>query len=1015
MAQISTDPQAQSDLLARAQEFQTRGDLTGAQKLLQELLAGGAAAPDTDLGLKARVALAEACEGLGLFAEAGGALSPYDVHGLEDYSPHARGLVLLAKGSLAYWENDFPRSVTLLNRAREVLEPSGDAAGTARVLHCLGRAYWALDEQGLAREHYELAIDWGRRARQDRALAITYMNLGLVARQEGDADEARMFYRRAQRLLRASADGPTRARLQINLGVLLLYQGDFAEASKAFRGAFDHLAGYASERLFGAVNNNLALAAIHTGDWAAAEAHSRQALEIARACGDRFWEGEWTETLGLLRAYQGRALESEELLQFALARAREMGSKRDEAQAHLSLSRLRLSTGDANPALASARAARDIAREIKDERLACESALVMVEGHWRAESWGAAQEWAETARAELEPLSYPYLDAILQRNTAALQARHDASRGDRLFLQAEDSFRSMGANHLAALTALEHGESLLARGEHRAAHERLASAAERLRAVGAVADAERAEALSQRAQESIPARAAGAATAFSAPVPDAASLVLQVLNSASGRERLLRELMFAARSAAGAEAAAVFAADDDGQTYAQASVDLDERGRERAARKVVRHLAGEKDEKAGRGQPDSRKDSQVSNESGAYEICRTLSQRRGGGAFVLYLRGRAGLSERRAEILDSLVGCARLGLQIINLKSDARRARPFNAAAAPAASAVFPGLIASSHAMLDVLARMERLKNSDAPVLILGASGTGKEVVARALHDAGPRRDKIFLPFNCTAAPRDLVESQLFGHRRGTFTGAVNDQPGIIRAAEGGTLFLDEIGDLSAEVQPKLLRFLQGGEIMPLGEAPRKVNVRVVAATNRDLDRDVREGRFREDLFYRLNTFVIKLPPLRERADDVPLLAAHYFEEFCRRYGRELAGITPEAMDYLTRYRWPGNVRQLRSEVERIVVFAEDGQEVGAESLSPEILRAAAAASPVRFELDFNRPVDFRQVMLDAERQLIRVALARHGGNVTRAAESLGLSRQTMTYKLRKFHIPHPPDQDEEV
>jgi transcriptional regulator with PAS, ATPase and Fis domain len=336
-----------------------------------------------------------------------------------------------------------------------------------------------------------------------------------------------------------------------------------------------------------------------------------------------------------------------------------------------------------------------------------------------------------------------------------------------------------------------------------------------------------------------------------------------------------------------------------------------------------------------------------------------------------------------------------------------RRARPFNSLIIPSAKGLFPNLIATSFAMRDVLARLERLKDSDATVLLLGESGTGKEVIARALHEESLRRDKIFLPFNCSASPRELVESQLFGHKRGTFTGAINDQQGIIRAAEGGTLFLDEIGDLAPEVQPKLLRFLQGGEIMPLGEAPRKVNVRVIAATNRDLEQDVREGRFREDLFYRLNTFVIKLPLLRERREDIPLLASYYFEDMCRRHHRQLAGITPEAMDFLTRYSWPGNVRQLRSEIERIVVFAEDGQAVGAESLSADILRAASVSSPVHFQLDFSRPINYKELMLDIERQLLAEAMARHGGNVTRAAELLSLRRQTLDYKLRKVSLSH--------
>jgi transcriptional regulator with GAF, ATPase, and Fis domain len=337
-----------------------------------------------------------------------------------------------------------------------------------------------------------------------------------------------------------------------------------------------------------------------------------------------------------------------------------------------------------------------------------------------------------------------------------------------------------------------------------------------------------------------------------------------------------------------------------------------------------------------------------------------------------------------------------------------RRARYPNQVVLPGVTGTFPSIIATSFAMRDVLGRMERLKDSDATVLIMGETGTGKELIARNLHEEGQRRDKIFLPFNCSAAPRELLESQLFGHKRGTFTGAVNDQRGIIRAAEGGTLFLDEIGDLALELQPKLLRFLQEGEIMPLGDAPRKVNVRVIAATNRDLEQDVREGRFREDLFYRLNTFVIKVPPLRVRPEDIPPLVSYYFDKMCRRHRRQLAGITPEAVGYLTRYPWPGNVRQLRNEIERSVVFAEEGKAVGADSLSPEILQAGTPSSPVRVQPDFSRAVNFKEIMLDIERQLLIEALAHHGGNVTRAAELLGMSRQTFNYKLRKFIINNP-------
>ena len=312
MIQTSVNQIVAEDLFVRAQACIERGDLAQAEQLLLSLINESTEETSSGRIVQARTALAEVYESLGRYQAAGEVLAPYDPHTLEPFSPHLRGLLLLAFGSRAYWQNDFPRSVTLLNRAREILEPIGDAANLARVYHCLGRSYWALDEQRLAREHYEIAIEWGRRARRDRQLAITYMNLGLVARHEGDLDEAGMCYRRALRLLKQTNDEMSRARLQNNLGVMLLYQGNFYEAANSSRRALEHLAGHQDNLLIGMVNNNLAVTCIHTGEWALAESYIQQALGIARARNDRLREGTYTETLGLLRAYQGRVQEANE-------------------------------------------------------------------------------------------------------------------------------------------------------------------------------------------------------------------------------------------------------------------------------------------------------------------------------------------------------------------------------------------------------------------------------------------------------------------------------------------------------------------------------------------------------------------------------------------------------------------------------------------------------------------------------------------------------------------------------
>ena len=233
----------------------------------------------------------------------------------------------------------------------------------------------------------------------------------------------------------------------------------------------------------------------------------------------------------------------------------------------------------------------------------------------------------------------------------------------------------------------------------------------------------------------------------------------------------------------------------------------------------------------------------------------------------------------------------------------------------PMASSL-PGMVFSSRAMSEVARNVERIKDSHSTILVTGESGTGKELIARAIHRLSRRSESEFIPFNCSAVPAELIESMLFGHRRGTFTGAMQDQAGLIRSAENGTLFLDEIGDLPLSLQPKLLRFLQEGEIHTLGErAPRKVNVRVIAATHKDLETLVKENLFRQDLYYRIATLTLKVPPLRERPEDISTLISHFVSHYARKNERHISGITADAIRILEGYSWPRNILELAAEI----------------------------------------------------------------------------------------------------
>jgi transcriptional regulator with PAS, ATPase and Fis domain len=309
-----------------------------------------------------------------------------------------------------------------------------------------------------------------------------------------------------------------------------------------------------------------------------------------------------------------------------------------------------------------------------------------------------------------------------------------------------------------------------------------------------------------------------------------------------------------------------------------------------------------------------------------------------------------------------------------------------------------PGMVFSSRAMAEVARNVERIKDSSSTILVTGESGSGKELIARAIHRVSRRSESEFIPFNCSAVPAELIESMLFGHRRGTFTGAMQDQAGLIRSAENGTLFLDEIGDLPLSLQPKLLRFLQEGEIHTLGErAPRKVNVRVIAATHKDLEELVREKLFREDLYYRIATLTLKVPPLRERPEDVSTLISHFVSHYARKNERHISGITADAIRILEAYSWPGNIRELAAEIERLVLYAEDDGYIRPENISARICPQGAVQTQAE-RLD--------DLLDDYERRVITDALKRHDCNVAKASEALGLgSRQTLYKKLKRLAI----------
>jgi DNA-binding NtrC family response regulator len=372
------------------------------------------------------------------------------------------------------------------------------------------------------------------------------------------------------------------------------------------------------------------------------------------------------------------------------------------------------------------------------------------------------------------------------------------------------------------------------------------------------------------------------------------------------------------------------------------------------------------------------------------------------GGEWLFLTGYGGVADSvRAlrlgayDFLEKPCELDRLNLVVAGAARSARAQRQLRERAAAQnrrfTPAAFVGRSEAARSVRELLARLARAPFST--LLLTGETGTGKGLAARVLHYSGPRREGPLVEVNCAALPHDLLESELFGHARGAFTGAVGERKGLFEEADGGTIFLDEVGETSPGMQLRLLRVLQEGEIRRLGASvSRKVNVRVLAATNSDLEADVEAGRFRKDLYYRLDVFPIHLPPLRERVEDIPTLAEHFLRVYRERARRAVPAITADAMRDLRAYPFPGNVRELENEIERAVALAEPGQPIGPAHLSERIRGVAARAA---------LPQTLGDAIEQLKRRMIEDAL-RECGSKTRAAEQLGLTRQSLQQMLRR-------------
>ncbi len=876
--------------------------------------------------------LAESLEGLARYREAADVMAEYETpQGRAGLHPVVLFQVWLRMGSVYGYAGDHPRAISYLKSALPLAEERNDPEDLGACHLVLGRIYRAIGETQFARDHLRIALQHHRHLGQWLALAQTYFLLGGLCISEGDFRSAREHFEQAIKVI-----GDHRAPLLLgsiytNLSSVILFQehGQVGEAIEIIERAIFYLKQAKNDRLLAYAHSTLGLCLVHIGDWDRAEQALNYSIELGRATGDKAVAGGALDNLGELFMLRGEFAEAERILALALESLQATNALYGEAQAYHTLGRCRLLQGNYERAIEAFEQELAIATKLQDQREQAWAQLYLAEVKVETGDAAAAQQLLDATSQAVELSAnvthmgqFRLLSGRLRaREGRHEEARHQISQAVAIFEMIADPYREAVTRYHLGKVWAEAGEPARARKEWEKARDiatRLGAQPIRTRIEEAMLD------LSAAVERKLFPVPAAPLSPASSPITELSSAaVLRLAGAASSRELLLHELVTLIHESCSRGPVVAFE-EAEPDRFKPAAIS-----------------GGEWAEAIGLSdQIKAALSSGASRLNGAtlHKLRANRSQQ-----LVIYIGGR-GKQPSPNEAIEALLRLAEVCLELCVLRLQTRTVLEYEAQDL-ATDLHLPGLIFSSPAMGALVANIHKIRSSSVTALITGESGTGKEVVARAIHALSERRHAAFVPFNCTIAPKEIIDSQLFGHRKGAFTGATSDYQGVIRSAANGTLFLDEIGDLALEVQPKLLRFLQEGEIQPLGETKlTRVDVRIVAATNSDLERLVAEGKFREDLYYRLNVIRLHIPPLRERREEIPLLVEHFLKLYSEQSSKESLTISPQALDLLMVFDWPGNVRQLANEMQRLAAYTSSGEEITEQELSPTIFRGRSHA-----------------------------------------------------------------------
>jgi len=881
-------------------------------------------------------------------------------------------------GRLAAARGEPSRGIAFLTRALQAAERAHDSRAIGLAHFELGLCYRQVGDTAIVREHITQAASALHAVGDRRHLAMVHSLSGITLAQEGRLEEAMAALSQAERLAHLVEAGDVLATVCGNQANVALMQHRHDQALALAERSVDLQQRGGTPHGLGVALASLGQICVRLGNLNRAEEALNRALDVRSPLQFmRETTGAVFDTLAQIHLIRGQHEAAGRCLQKAREGYGEYGTQTSRWYQWSLLvleARVALRRGQPGPAVALA---SDVAKSVDAPAgYVLQAELIAVEALLASNLNEEAQRRLDAVAGQISPTAMSgtwgeFLRLRGRLNRAAgrsTEAYHD-------FGQSVSVFELLGERHQAGLSYLELGRLAAAAGARSRASRYLSDAVAIFEALGAEPDLAEA----RQALAGAPVASTGGYVGVQMDGEDA--LVRRIVDAAVMPALLAREGATALLEACDSQAGVIFVQLATGSIRVTSAAGCD------AAQ--ARAIAGA----AARSLDDG---------ALTFSPIEPLGRDVDGGRFAVVSSGRA-FSGSARQRFRTLCAVLRQGFDLC-----AARERPVEASGGVLErplEPLLPGFVCASAAMFRVADQIQRMQGNDLTVLITGESGTGKDLVARAIHAGSPRRGNMFLPYNCTSATRELADSQLFGHRRGSFTGAIADQPGVLRTAVGGTLFLDEVGDLPFDVQPKLLRFLEQGEVLPVGDTkPQRVDVRVVAATNADLEQRVADAKFREDLFYRLSVIRIHVPPLRERREEIPHLSTFFLREASERLGKPGVRLSAETLDLFDGFQWPGNVRQLRNEVQRAVAMALPGGLITPDLLSP-VFTAALDRNTDGSSRILGRRTTLASAVETLERDMIESALERSSGNISETARSLGLTRRGLYLKMQRLGV----------